>query len=100
MQQAHDKFSGVAEGYRKFRPDYPEALYQDLLESTHQRACAWDAGTGNGQVAVVPVPIPVQLQSHGPLPVTAVALPALQRLVSGAVANVPPFAEPQVPLTA
>ena len=49
--------------------------------------------------AVVPPFDPAQLQLHGPEPLTAEAVPALQRLVVGVVEVVSPFAEPQEPLT-
>ena len=49
------------------------------------------------QLAVVPPLDPVQLQVHGPVPVTAVGAPALQRPVVGAVVNAPPFDDPQIP---
>ena len=49
--------------------------------------------------AVVPPFDPAQLQLHGPEPLTAEAVPALQRLVVGAVEVGAPFAEPQEPLT-
>jgi len=52
------------------------------------------------QLAVVPPLDPVQLHVQGPLPLTVVAVPALQRLVVGAEVNVPPFEEPQEPFTA
>ncbi len=52
------------------------------------------------QLAVVPPLDPVQLHVHGPVPLTAVAVPVLQRLVVGAEVNVPPFEEPQTPFTA
>jgi hypothetical protein len=51
------------------------------------------------QLAVVPPLEPVQLHVHGPLPLTAVAVPELQRFVVGADVNVPPFDEPHAPLT-
>lgn len=38
--------------YCRFRPDYPEALYQYILKFTLNRDLAWDVGTGNGQAAV------------------------------------------------
>ena len=41
---------------------------------------------------------PVQLHVHGPLPLTAVAVPELQRLAEGTDVNVPPFDEPHTPL--
>ena len=51
------------------------------------------------QFAVVPLFDPVQLHVHGPLPLTAVAVPALQRFAVGAVVNTPPFDDPQAPFT-
>ena len=51
------------------------------------------------QVAVVPPFVPAQLQFHGPEPVTALAVPAVQRLVLGAVVKVPPWDAPQTPST-
>ncbi|SPQ00145.1 hypothetical protein NBG4_180021 [Candidatus Sulfobium mesophilum] len=42
---------------------------------------------------------PVQLQVHGPVPLTPVAVPVLQRLV-GVVEKVPPLEDPQDPFTA
>ena len=52
------------------------------------------------QVAVVPPLLPTQLQIQGPLPVTAVAVPALQRFAVGALVMSAPFEEPHAPLTA
>jgi hypothetical protein len=52
------------------------------------------------QEAVVPPAEPAQLHDHGPLPLTADAVPGLQRLVVGALAKLPPFEEPHAPLTA
>ena len=52
------------------------------------------------QVAVVPPPLPAQLHDHGPLPLTADAVPVLQRLAVGALARLPPFEAPHAPLTA
>ena len=49
------------------------------------------------QLAVEPPFDPEQLHVHGPLPLTVVAVPALQRLVAGAEVNVPPFDEPHAP---
>ncbi|OQB06960.1 MAG: hypothetical protein BWY21_01816 [Parcubacteria group bacterium ADurb.Bin216] len=49
--------------------------------------------------SAVPPLRPVQDQVHGPTPVTAVAVPAEQRLAVGALAKVPPSDEPQTPLT-
>lgn len=49
----YDRFSHVAEGYARYRPVYPDALYTHILSHTTGRGAAWDAGTGNGQVASV-----------------------------------------------
>lgn len=46
-----DHFSSRAAGYAKFRPSYPEALFDWLAGLAPGRALAWDAGTGNGQAA-------------------------------------------------
>jgi hypothetical protein len=52
------------------------------------------------QVAVLPPLLPVQLHDHGPLPLTAEAVPAVQRFAVGLALTVAPFEEPQAPLTA
>src|ERR1700744_5098044 len=49
--------------------------------------------------AVLPPPEPAHVHIHGPAPVTADAVPALQRLVLGAVVIFVPVAEPHAPLT-
>ena len=46
-----DYFSGQAAGYARFRPQYPDALYQFILSKTKANDLAWDCGTGNGQTA-------------------------------------------------
>ena len=51
------------------------------------------------QLAVVPPFVPEQLQVHGPVPLTDVAFPALQRFVVGIVVTVNPFDVPHAPLT-
>ena len=50
------------------------------------------------QLAVVPPFDPAQLQFQGPLPVTADAVPVVQRLDDGAMVTVVPLAMPQEPL--
>ena len=57
-------------------------------------------GSFAAQIAMVPPLLPRQLQFQGPLPVTVVAVPALQRLVVGALVRSAPFEEPHAPLTA
>lgn len=47
-----DNFSQQSEIYAKYRPHYPEELYQFLISLVNHRQMAWDCGTGNGQVAV------------------------------------------------
>ena len=42
--------------------------------------------------------LPLQLHDHGPLPLTADAVPVLQRLAVGALARLPPFEAPHAPL--
>jgi SAM-dependent methyltransferase len=46
-----DHFSGHAEAYATYRPDYPEALFDYLAVASPARRRAWDAATGNGQAA-------------------------------------------------
>jgi SAM-dependent methyltransferase len=46
-----DHFSARAAGYAKFRPTYPDSLFDWLARLAPGRALAWDAGTGNGQAA-------------------------------------------------
>ena len=50
---AQDHFSTQAATYAKFRPHYPKALYEFVLQHVPHRHCAWDCATGNGQVARV-----------------------------------------------
>ena len=47
-----DHFSVGSASYAKFRPHYPDALFDFLAESAPARRDAWDAGTGSGQAAV------------------------------------------------
>ena len=51
------------------------------------------------QVAVVPPLLPAHVHVQGPLPVTADAVPELQRLAVGALVKLPPLDDPQTPLT-
>jgi hypothetical protein len=48
-----DLFSNHASLYSKFRPSYPQELYDYVLSFVENRNKAWDCATGNGQVAVV-----------------------------------------------
>jgi SAM-dependent methyltransferase len=47
-----DHFSKQAAGYAKFRPRYPQELFDYLGSIAPSREIAWDCGTGNGQAAV------------------------------------------------
>jgi len=47
-----DHFSLGSAEYAKFRPHYPDALFDFLAASAPARNDAWDAGTGSGQAAV------------------------------------------------
>jgi ubiquinone/menaquinone biosynthesis C-methylase UbiE len=46
-----DNFSKQAHLYARFRPGYPQQLYDFLIHHLDERKIAWDCGTGNGQVA-------------------------------------------------
>lgn len=52
MKHFRDNFSTQADLYARFRPLYPEALYEFIASLCPGRQLAWDAGTGNGQAAV------------------------------------------------
>lgn len=52
MKGIKDKFSTQSDIYKKFRPTYPDALYDVILNTVKTRNECWDCGTGNGQVAV------------------------------------------------
>lgn len=49
---AGDHFSGHAADYAKFRPGYPEALFDWIARQTAGHDLAWDCGCGNGQASV------------------------------------------------
>ena len=46
-----DNFSNETHLYSRFRPDYPQQLYDFLLHYLSDKKIARDCGTGNGQVA-------------------------------------------------
>jgi len=46
-----DHFSRAASAYARFRPRYPDALFDWLLAQAPSHDCAWDCGTGSGQAA-------------------------------------------------
>jgi len=47
-----DHFSVASESYARFRPRYPDALFDFLADAAPARDDAWDAGTGTGQAAI------------------------------------------------
>ena len=51
-----DNFSQQAKEYARFRPRYPQKLYEFILSKVSETNLAWDCATGNGQVAVALAP--------------------------------------------
>ncbi len=47
-----EHFSAQAAAYAKFRPSYPQELFDYLGSIAPSRKIAWDCGTGNGQAAI------------------------------------------------
>ncbi len=47
-----DYFSKQAKHYARYRPRYPEALFEHLATLTQSHQTAWDCATGSGQVAL------------------------------------------------
>jgi SAM-dependent methyltransferase len=52
MMTFNDHFSSQAAIYRRFRPMYPQELFDYLASITPTRKRAWDCATGNGQAAI------------------------------------------------
>jgi ubiquinone/menaquinone biosynthesis C-methylase UbiE len=48
-----DNFSKQANIYAQFRPDYPDELFDFILNHVKNTHLAWDCATGNGQAAKV-----------------------------------------------
>lgn len=46
-----DNFSKQASLYAKYRPLYPQAIFDFILGHIQNKHCAWDCATGNGQTA-------------------------------------------------
>ncbi|HVT05065.1 MAG TPA: class I SAM-dependent methyltransferase [Thermoanaerobaculia bacterium] len=46
-----DHFSGVADTYARFRPEYPPALFEYLASIAPARHLVWDCGAGTGQAS-------------------------------------------------
>lgn len=47
-----DYFSKQADEYVRYRPHYPETVFEYLSSFIQNHDVAWDCGTGNGQVAL------------------------------------------------
>jgi SAM-dependent methyltransferase len=47
-----DYFSSQASEYAKYRPGYPQTMFDYFAELAPDRELAWDCATGNGQAAV------------------------------------------------
>jgi ubiquinone/menaquinone biosynthesis C-methylase UbiE len=52
LNKPKDNFSAQAGLYARYRPLYPQALYDFLYSHISNFDSAWDCATGNGQVAV------------------------------------------------
>ena len=51
-----DLFSRQSEAYARFRPSYPQDLYDYILQFVGEKNMAWDCATGNGQAALALAP--------------------------------------------
>jgi SAM-dependent methyltransferase len=47
-----DHFSSLADEYAKYRPSYPDELFQVIAHHAEKHDVAWDCGTGTGQTAI------------------------------------------------
>lgn len=48
-----DNFSEKSDNYARYRPGYPQELFDFIKALLKNKRRAWDCGTGNGQVAAV-----------------------------------------------
>jgi ubiquinone/menaquinone biosynthesis C-methylase UbiE len=48
-----DNFSSQSNEYARYRPQYPQALFDYIFEKVAHKNLAWDCGTGNGQTAFI-----------------------------------------------
>ena len=51
-----DLFSRQSEVYARFRPGYPQDLFDYILQFVAEKNTAWDCATGNGQAAMALAP--------------------------------------------
>ena len=47
-----DHFSRRSSVYARYRPHYPDAMFEWLARKSPGRQCAWDSATGSGQAAI------------------------------------------------
>lgn len=52
MTTFKDHFSTQSVDYAKYRPTYPQELFDFIVSKVENRGTCWDVGTGNGQAAV------------------------------------------------
>jgi SAM-dependent methyltransferase len=52
MEAFKDHFSTNSASYARYRPHYPQALFDFVLNLCPHRRIAWDCATGNGQAAL------------------------------------------------
>jgi SAM-dependent methyltransferase len=52
MSRFQDHFSGHADAYARYRPTYPEGLFEAIADAAPARDLVWDAGCGNGQASL------------------------------------------------
>ena len=52
MTDFRDHFSEIASGYARYRPHYPEALFDFLAGEAPARRLVWDCACGNGQATL------------------------------------------------
>ena len=101
---AQDQFHGplpvTAEAVPIVQSPVLGAVLTALPLAVPQEPFTAEEATGAEQLAVVPPLLPAQDQFHGPLPVTAEAVPIVQSPVLGAVLTALPLAVPQEPFTA
>ena len=101
---AQDQFHGplpvTAEAVPIVQSPVVGAVLTALPLAVPQEPFTAEEATGAEQLAVVPPLLPAQDQFHGPLPVTAEAVPTLQSPVVGALLTAVPLAVPQEPFTA
>ncbi|MBL7723824.1 MAG: class I SAM-dependent methyltransferase [Chitinophagaceae bacterium] len=50
---AKDLFSNQSDLYARYRPTYPQELFDYILSFVNEKNLAWDCATGNGQAATI-----------------------------------------------